>query len=237
MKNTTFITTFSQKGYKHYGKSWIDSFVKNTSDVKAVIYTDFELYVSDSRITVLNFNEEIPNHKQWIDQYNGLRQYDKEKPLGIKFSYKSFVIIHALKNLSEYVVWVDGDCVFKPNMYNNLAKTVLNNKFIAIQVDKVGLNDLWKTENHVESGIVIFDSDHVDKPKFLKRFETLYEPENIAKMNKPYDGFVLMKACEDLDYEDLLPEDYTILDYNPQSTFTHYELMNRFTHNIGNKND
>jgi hypothetical protein len=177
-KNTTFITTFSLNGYNAHGKYWIESFIKNTSNVNAIIFVDFELSISDPRIKVLNFNDYIPEHKTWVETFNGLHKNEKEKKLGVVFSYKAFVMMYALNNLSEYVVWLDSDCIFKPNAYTDFAQNVLNNKFISIQVDKVVENDWWKTEDHVESGIVIFDMDHPNKTKFLNKFKELYFDSN-----------------------------------------------------------
>lgn len=238
MKKTTFITTFSQRGYNDHGKYWIETFIKNTSDVNAVIFVDFELYISDPRITILNFNDVIPEHKIWVDKFNSfLFNDDREKRLGIKFSYKSFVMMYALDHISEYVVWLDSDCVFKQNSYANFAQAVLDNKFISVQVDKVAINDWWKTEDHVESGIVIFDMDHPDKDTFSNRFKRLYEPNCMSEMTKPYDGFVIMNACREVQFVDLLPPNYTIMGLDPNLTFIHPELKERFIHNIGHKND
>lgn len=238
MKQTTFITTFSHKGYKQHGKTWIESFINNTSDVKAIIFTDFDLSISHNRITVLNFNEVIPEHKLWIDKFNSLPHKNiTEKKLGVKFSYKSFVMMYALDMLTEYVVWLDSDCIFKPNEYSSFAETILNNKFISVQVDKVAVNDSWKTEEHVESGIVIFDMSHEDKIKFKNKFKELYDPYQMSKMIKPYDGFILMRSCKEVEFVDLFPEDYTILELDPNLTFIHPELKSRFIHNIGHKND
>lgn len=233
-KKTTFITTFSHKGYETHGKHWIESFIKNTYNVYAVIFVDFDLKISDKRINVLNFNECIPTHKDWINSYISLNKNKQQEKDGIKFSYKAFVMMYALKHLSEYVVWLDSDCVFKDNTYYNFAEKTLDNKFIAVQVDKADVvNEIWKSENHVESGIVVFDTEHQDKHKFLGEFEKLYEPYNVAQMELPYDGFIIMRSCKELDFVDLFPSDYTIKSISPYDTFIHPEVKQRFTHYIG----
>jgi hypothetical protein len=238
-KSTVFVTTFSEKGYHDYGKRWIDTFIENTADVSAIIYTDFDLSIPDTRVTVLNYNQVIPEHIQWVDTYTNIEGVctPHEKALGIKFSYKSFVMMHALNNLNGYVIWLDGDCIFKINSYANLAKSVLNDRFIAIQVDKVCENDEWKAENHAESGIVMFDADHKDKEHFLYNFTQLYEPSLVASMIRPYDGFIIMRSCGNIEYVDLLPPNYTISHCDPELTFIHPELKSRFIHYIGHKNE
>ena len=232
-KKTTFITTFSHKGYETHGKDWIESFIKNTYNVYAVVFVDFDLKISDKRIKVLNFNECIPTHADWINSYISLNKNKQQEKDGIKFSYKAFVMMYALKHLSEYVVWLDSDCVFKDNTYYNFAEKILDNKFIAVQVDKVDVNEIWKSEDHAESGIVVFNTEHQDKNKFLSEFEKLYEPYNVAQMNLPYDGFVIMRSCKELDFVDLFPPGYTIKSVSPDDTFIHPEVKQRFIHYIG----
>jgi hypothetical protein len=235
MKKTTFITTFSKKGYDNHGKYWIESFLENTNNVNAIIFADFDLQVNDDRIKILNFDEAMPEHKNWIDLFEKLHKDKGQCKLGIVFSYKSFVIMYALSKMSEYVVWLDSDCVFKKNTYDDFAQKVLNNKFISVQVDKVSEKNDWKSEEHVESGIVIFDMDHPDKNKFLNRFEEMYSPESMAKMQEPYDGFVIRRVCKEIDFVDLFPPNYTIKYLDPNQTFIHPEVQQRFIHNIGNK--
>lgn len=240
-KKTTFITTFSKKGYHDYGKRWIDTFIENTSDVHAVILTDFDLTVSDTRITVLNFDQVIPTHKQWIAEfdtaYTNAERHQFERQFGIRFSYKAHAMMYAMECLTGYVVWLDGDCVFKPNSYVDFASSILENNFIAVQIDKFESTLIWRSEDHVESGIVVFDLDHPDRETFLKSFKTHYEPVHMASMPQPYDGFVIMRVCKktNIKYNDLLPPDYTIFHNEPHLTFIHPELKSRFIHYIGNK--
>jgi hypothetical protein len=184
---------------------------------------------------VLNFNEHIPEHKDWVDSFKVLHPHKGECVLGITFSYKAFVMMYALNNLSDYVVWLDSDCVFKENTYKDFAQKVLNGKFIAVQVDKVSEKGDWKPEEHIESGIVVFDVEHPDKNKFLNRFKELYDPATMAKMVEPYDGFVISRTCTEIDFVDLFPPNYTITHLDPNLTFIHPELQQRFIHNIGNK--
>lgn len=235
MKKTTFITTFSSRGYEAHGKHWIQTFIENTTDVYATIFVDFELPSPDPRIEVLNFDHCIPQHKTWVNTFKPLHKDDRERGLGVTFSYKAFVMMYALHNMSDYVVWLDSDCVFKKNVHNNFAEKSLHNKFIAIQVDKVAINDIWKTEEHAESGIVVFDMNHPDKNKFLNKFEEMYDPIAMSKMVMPYDGFVIRRACREIDFIDLFPKDYTMKTLDSGATFIHPELQQRFVHNIGNK--
>jgi len=233
MKPIKFITTFSKTGYEVYGRTWIESFSKNVKDqnISADIYVDFPLSITDSRINLIDYNSVIPQHKSWIKEfesnYTGI-MYNKK--MGVRFSYKSFVMQHALDNNSGcYLIWLDGDCIFKPDQsFSNFEELLLNNKFIAVQREHVGGDD------HCESGFVLFDTDHQDKQKFNTQFKNNYKIDNIIKMGSPYDGFIIYRSLNGIDYIDLnLGYGKGGIQSDPNETFLHPELNKRFLHNIG----
>lgn len=233
MKPTKFITTFSKNGYEVYGKTWIETFTRNVKDenITADIYIDFPLDISDTRITLIDYNSTIPNHKEWLETFDSI--YDGamyNKKMGMRFSYKSFVMQHALDNNSGcYLIWLDGDCIFKENQtFSDFQELILDGKFIAVQRERMGGDD------HCESGFVLFDTDHVDKQKFNSQFKHNYEINNIIKMDSPYDGFVIYRSLNGIDYVDL-NDGYGRggIQSDPNETFLHPELNKRFLHNIG----
>lgn len=233
MKKIKYITTFSKNGYEVYGKTWINSFLSNVNDsnVIAEIYVDFPLQVSSDKIIIKDYDSAVPNHKDWITEfeskYNGA-QYNKK--MGVRFSFKSFVMMHALENNNDcYVIWLDGDCIFQSNQsYSDFVEPILNNKFVAVQREHNGGDD------HCESGIVIFDTTHKDKQKFLDKFKSCYEINNIIQMGSPYDGFVVYRCAKQIDYVDLnLGYGRGGIQSDPNETFLNPELKKRFIHNIG----
>lgn len=233
MKPIKFITTFSKTGYEVYGKTWIETFSSNVKDVNVSvdIYIDFPITVTDDRINIIDYELAIPTHKNWLKEfeskYSGA-SYNKK--MGMRFSYKSFVMQHALeKNSNCYLIWLDGDCIFKQNqLFTNFQEAILNNKFIAVQREHVGGDD------HCESGFVLFDTDHSDKSKFLNQFKQNYNIENVIKMGSPYDGFIIYKSLNGIDYIDL-NDGYGRdgIQSDPSETFLHPEINKRFLHNIG----
>lgn len=232
MKKIKFITTFSKNGYEVYGKEWINSFSNNVkeSDITVDLYIDFPLNVTDTRINILNYDSVLPEHKIWLTNfetmYNG-SHYNKK--MGMRFSYKSFVMQHALDNNSDcYLIWLDGDCIFKPNQSYSELPNVLNGKFIAVQREINGGDD------HCESGFVMFDVDHLDKQIFSQQFKENYKIENIIHMGSPFDGFVIYRSLNTIDYVDL-NKGYGRggIQSDPNETFLHPEINKRFLHNIG----
>lgn len=232
MKPIKFITTFSKTGYDLYGKSWIQSFSSNVKedDIHVDLYIDFPLSITDTRINIINYDNAIPNHKSWLNAFSSsFKGAMYNKKMAMRFSYKSFVMQHALKSNSNfYIVWLDGDCIFKPNQTYMDLSDVLNGKFIAVQREHNGGHD------HCESGFVLFDVDHKDKETFLNAFIRTYELTTIINEDSPYDGFMIYKSLSNIDYVDL-NENYGKggIQSDPSCTFLNPILQRRFIHNIG----
>lgn len=233
MKKTKYVTTFSKNGYQVYGKTWIDTFLKcaASDDVTADIYVDFTIDAKSDKINFIDYNSAIPNHKMWLLQFEskfGGAHYNKM--MGMRFSYKSFVMMHALENNNDsYVIWLDGDCVFNPDQdHSTFANSILNDKFIAVQREHNGGDD------HCESGIVVFDTSHPDRITFLNQFKHNYEIDNIIQMGSPFDGFIVYRSLNGIDYVDLNDGwGRGGIQSDPNETFLNPEVRKRFIHNIG----
>jgi hypothetical protein len=148
-----------------------------------------------------------------------------------RFSYKSFVIQDVLsKHTDDYLIWLDGDCVFKVDDYSNFPRNLLEDKFLACQVEEN--HDL----NHVESGILIFNGKHPDTKKFNERFIKNYTFEELLPMGQPYDGFVVFRSLlmSNLKYVNLNASyGRGGIQSDPNYTFQHPNIKSKFIHNIG----
>jgi hypothetical protein len=231
-----FFTTFHKNGYELYGKEWISSFTKIANyynKFRAKIY--YEGFVppkSHPSIEWINYETAIPLHPKWKKEYLEKTSHsDYVKTMTVRFSHKAFVIQHALANNSDdYLIWLDGDCVFKDADYTKFPRNLLGDKLLACQVEHN--HDL----NHVESGILIFNGKHTDKQKFINEFAKWYRVENILSMGEPYDGFIVFKTLltSKLKYVDLNEEHGKGgIQSDPGMTFCHPEIKDKFIHNIG----
>ena len=238
MKQIKFVTTFSKNGYHVYGESWIESFLeftKNYQHITAMVYVDgMDLSTVEydrNRVNTVDFDTAIPDHKPWVEWFRKKSTHDQwNKGLGVKFSFKSFVIIDQLKNNNDcYVVWLDADCIFKSYEFDTFATDALQNNFMACQKES--------GSEHVESGIVIFDAGHPDKQRFLDRFESFYmKPEEFNSFGQFFDGYAIHRAmvnagvsCNDLNQGHGLGG----IQSDPDCTFMNPLLKQRFYHNIG----
>lgn len=251
--NITYFTTFNEDGYLLYGKSWIRSFVDVADvnkNIKARIYCEgFVPDIPHESIEYVDFGQAIPEHGRWKTEYTQRTEHmSYTKKMTIRFSHKAFVIQHALDNPSDrYMVWLDGDCVFKPADHTMFASTVTNNKVLACQVEAMK----GTTISHVESGILVFDTKHPDLERLNSAFKILYRPAQVIKMPNdaedtkadgnwqdygPYDGFILHRALvvSEVAFENLNATDQLDRPVSAaSSTFYHPELKTRFVHNIG----
>lgn len=235
-RDILFFTTFNKNGYELYGKQWVDSFIiiaNYYNKFKAKIYYEgFEPDIDHPSLTWVKYDEMIPEHALWKKQYFSKTNHsDYVKTMTVRFSHKAFVIQHVLNNnTNDYLIWLDGDCIFKNSDYTHFPQNILNDKFLACQIEHN--HDL----NHVESGILIFNGNHPDIEKFNKEFKKWYEVEHILPMGQPYDGFIIFKSLltTGLQYIDL-NETYGKggIQSDPQRTFCHPEIKSKFIHNIG----
>ena len=237
MKPVKFITTFSEKGYYVYGQEWIKTFVEYTKDfpyITASIYIngmDLSKISKQDRVNILDFDVEIPEHKQWLSFFDENTHHNEPvKSLDIKFSYKSFVMIKNLEITNEgYVVWLDADCIFLSNEFENFPKNLIEDNFIACQLEK--------GSEHTESGIIIFNTEHPQKQKFYETMKDFYL--NVDKINtfgELYDGYVIRRTINWNEPELVdLNEGYGIdgIQSDPNCTFLNPEIRKCFLHNIG----
>lgn len=237
MKPITFFTTFNKSGYLLYGKTWINTFIKNVApkspNIKAKIYTHgFKIAINHPQIEMLDFDNELSDHTKWKNEFSEKSTYSKYvHDMSIRFSHKGFVIQHALDNISDgYAIWLDGDCVMHDYSYDDFPKNILNNLVVAAQVEHAG------THHHVESGVLVFDMEHKDIQLFKDAFKKNYTVDEALTMPEPYDGFIVYKSIISSGIEfNNLNEKFGIggIQSDPSLTFLHPEIKNRFTHNIG----
>jgi hypothetical protein len=171
----------------------------------------------------------IPEQTQWKAYFERVSTHNLHvKKLSIKFSFKSFVISKGLKdNSDKYVIWLDADCIFKSNDLKDFAKNLLADKFVACQKES--------GSDHVESGIVIFDTEHKDKQLFVDTFDGYYHGD-VNSFGELFDGFVINRTLltAPIDFVDLNAT-YGLqgVQSDPNLTFLNPEISSRFHHNIG----
>ena len=235
-KPLTFITTFNENGYELYGKTWIDSFIRNVANkrnnIKAIVYAHNlpNLVADHPQVQILDYDTILPQHKEWKKSFLQNSNHSSHiQNYTIRFSHKGFVMQHALDTVKEgYLIWLDGDVVMHDMEYDNFPDQILSEgNVLACQVEDGA---------HVESGVILFDVENPNIEIFNQKFKDNYTVEAMNGYGEPYDGHVIRRSVihSEVKYYDLNAE-YGIggIQSDPNCTFLHPEIKKRYTHNIG----
>lgn len=200
MSAVTAITTFSDDHINLYGKRFVEEFVKN-SEIPLVVYAEnFTKKDLPNNYSLFEFTEVIPEHLEFrnhiyklstdLGNIKSIRRLAK----ALRWSYKSFTIIHALKNIeADYILWLDGDVVTKSTVTHEHIKNLCNNKLL------MAYKETLYGQLHIESGLVIYNKKHKMSDKIIKCYEDGYLNKKILELKKPWDGFLLGSFVESKD--------------------------------------
>jgi len=237
MNKIKFLTTFSKNGYHVYGQKWISSFLEKTNlfdNITANIYIDNldeNFLKSNEKINFFKYEKEIPLREEWEKIYkkNSIHN-NHNKELSIRFSYKSFVMLHELIHTDvDYLIWLDADCEFLSDDFLNWPENLINENFIACQKEDA--------IEHIETGVIIFNIKHKDKKLFVEKLKSLYmESNEFNSFDQFFDGYAIGRTLNTIKINFLnLNEKYGIggIQSDPNCTFLNPEIKKRFIHNIG----
>lgn len=233
---TKVVTTFGKAGKELYGNQFIETFLKFwPRDINLTIYyEDWTPDVIDPRIDYINIDEAIPEVNQFRDYCQ--REIDKltdkkAKKINwynkaIRWSFKSLVMHTELKRKqTRYVVWLDGDVSTLKSPINNFAEVIVNNCAFASQLEFI------KGAHHCESGIVVFDTEHVDCEKIINHIANGYINMQVLTLDKPWDGFWLARMISmGISFHNLNKDRI-----GADKTFTNRYLFGVLKHNVGNR--
>jgi|688.fasta_scaffold41328_6 hypothetical protein len=237
LKPITFFTTFHQNGFELYGKLWIDTIIKNVllsnPHINVIVYSQNvkDLNIDHPRVSIIDFDTAIPQHTKWVENFHSLSNHSEHvKNFIVRFSHKGFVIQHALQNIKNgYGIWMDADVMFKKSEYFNFPDLLFNNgEVLCCQVED---------DNHVETGILIFDMENSKLKLFTESYIKNYSIDEIVlNLGEAYDGHITKKSLDmsGIKYLNLNQETgYKGIQSDPNRTFRHKDIHSRFTHNIG----
>jgi len=197
MSDTIFITTFAKEHIDLYGKRFIDSFNKYNSHLPLHVYAeDFDKTDLSNHYKLSDFNKTIPLHKTFLEHIRMLQIGLLTKPKNrlekaLRWSYKSFTIIHALENSScKYVVWIDADVETVGHFAKNSTSKINHENLCTVYQQYID------RELHIESGLIIFNLHHPSIINIINHYKKGYQKYQVLDLDKPWDGFWLGKYCK-----------------------------------------
>jgi len=194
MSSVTVVTTLHKDGYDLYGKTNLDSWARYfPSDWNIVYYAEDHTPSLNSKVTVEDFKTKCP---AWSDFYSHIltqtANIDNKKKnwykKALRWSFKMYTVLDALRDpRSRYIIWLDADVLANYTPDSNWLASCLRNTCVAAQLEHI------KEGNHIETGIIIFDTEHPDIEKVKQWISAGYEGKQILKENKAWDGIWLAK--------------------------------------------
>lgn len=201
MDKVAFISTFSIDHIDLYGRRFINTFNRFNSHIPLYIYAEnFTKNIVDGHFTIFDFSKTIPEHITFKDHIEMLSKGLNGKAINrykkaLRWSYKSYVILHALQNLSfEFIVWLDGDVESLSTFDLSMIPKINSDSLVTLYPQYV------KGELHIESGLLIFNTKHHKIDNLIRHYKEGYEKYKILELQKPWDGFWLAEFCQKNEY-------------------------------------
>jgi len=175
----TVITSFTEEGYRVYGKNFIESFKEHwPSDVNLVVY-----YEGDNIRDDWHFIDEVEYYDEWFERITpfpmfrgdlGDGVYDIQRDAGMV--RKVLMQIHAAKTYGGKIFWLDADVFTFSDIPSDFLDTVLPDDKLSCYLGRDHwkesiTGDLWPT--YTESGFLGFNTEHPLASAFLSAYLTV----------------------------------------------------------------
>jgi len=194
------VTTFSDAGYKEYGKYFVESCKKFVDkDIKIFFYVDNTHITPELNFVIRNLEQSIPD-------LTIFKNRNKDKVVGkfikdaVRFSHKSYCIYHAANNSDvDILIWLDSDT----EIYDNIDKSYLT-KFLS----EGTFTSYLGRPKYSETGFLTFDLRNPHSKEFFELFKWYYDSDKIYKLKGQLDCHVYDAVRVKLE------EEHNIQNYN-----------------------
>ena len=196
-------TTFHKSGYETYGQKNIDSFLRHwPKSINYHVYAEGFKLEPKPRLFVYDLVPTIPDlqvfknrHKNNPKAHGKMKTGSMSDPSSflfdfVRFSHKSFVMFHAIYNLTtDWVIWLDGD---------SFTHTSLDLKFLnSICPTKALVSFLGRDDMYTETGFIAFNRRHPKIKEYVRLAKQIYETDLVFKDQYFKDGYT---DCHVFDY-------------------------------------
>lgn len=199
--SVTVLTTLHDDGYRLYGKENLDSWSKFfPSSWNIVYYAEKHRPELDPRVSILDFDTVCPDWQEFYSEIKSRLDRDplKDNPKrknwykkALRWSFKMYALLDSLRNpKSRYVIWLDADVHANRSAPTGWIESCLKNKSVAAQLEKI------KAGSHIETGVLIFDTNHPDISKIIDWIDLGYKKYKILDEDKAWDGIWMAKLLK-----------------------------------------
>lgn len=171
----TVITSFTESGYKKYGKDFIESFKQHwPDDVRLVVY-----YEGDNLRDDWHYIEEVEGLQDWIDAISkfpmmkgDLGDGTYEIQLDAGMVRKAFMQAHACKVYGGKVFWIDADTITHIKVPTDFLDSVLPDDKFNCYLGRDGWNP---PIDYTESGFLGFNTAHPLTDRFFGAYLAIFK--------------------------------------------------------------
>ena len=200
-RSITVITTFSDNGWKEYGKRFVDTFVQHWPiDIKLKIYCDTlpHEYPNSVNIEWVFLNKVCPDLVAFKERHkdnphaNGLRPDGKKKSYlwdAVKFAHKSYCVSHAaLNSTTDLIIWLDADVVTHSAVPFEFIESLLpQNHYCAY---------LGREKIYPECGFVVYDTTSKYNNIFMQDWQDLYNTDSLFEEVEYHDSYLFWQLVK-----------------------------------------
>jgi len=195
------VTSFSQKGYHEYGKTFIETFLKHWADETLVVFYESGIPSSapkDDRVKYVNLFDSdifrsIAKAMKGSDPLISGTMRSMKDPQEASYNFRfdanrffrkvvSIYLTSTQHNKTDrYLAWLDADIVFHADIPQNFIADTLKNKYLAY----LGRPGLFS-----ECGYMAFDTESDQHPIFMQQYLDMYATGAFTYLGEYTDCYV-----------------------------------------------
>ena len=188
------VSTFSEAGYRKYGKNFFNSMFKFVSgDIKVFLYLDnTNIDISSSRTTLYNLEKTNPDLTAFKNRHKDYKPKDFKSD-AVRFAHKSYAIYHAAKNSNvDLLIWLDADTEIYDSITETYLKSFLPEGYFTSYLGR---------PDYSETGFISFDLTNKYSTEYFEKFINYYSEDTIFKLPGQLDCHVYDDARVQLENE------------------------------------
>ena len=173
--DTIAITSFSRPLYDSLGKTFIDTWQNNC---KIPLYCVSEDEIPDKLGLFNDFNSICPQYEMFKDAVLKKNYSQKKTDKVLKWGKKAHTILYFLRlRMPKYIMWIDIDVLVKKKIPNNIAEKLCGHSLL------FGYEEAFKTILAMETGLVIFNTQHRHISNLIAQYEDYYYKHKVLTLS------------------------------------------------------
>ena len=199
-RSITVISTFSDEGWKQYGKRFVETYVKYwPKEIKLKIYCD-TVQEGFPSVEWIKLNDVCPDLVKFKERHKNNQHAHGLKPDGskksylwdaVKFAHKSYCVSHAALNSStDLIIWLDADVVtHSPVPFEFIESLLPQNHYCAY---------LGRQKIYPECGFVVYDTTSKHNKIFMQDWQNYYNKDSLFNEIEYHDSYLFWQLVKNI---------------------------------------